>query len=240
MAEAPILETFDLRKTYQRGDQKAEALRGVSVTIERGEFVCVMGPSGSGKSTLLHLAGALDRASSGSVRIDGLPLEKMSDASLSRFRRARLGFVFQFFNLLPNLTAVENVSFPLLLDGEPFSKVSKKARELLDAVGISHRANHKPAELSGGEMQRVAIARALIADPVLVLADEPTGNLDTTTGTQVLELLRKATRERNSTLLMVTHDPRAATYGTRLIKVRDGVVESDAPVAKSELAGPEA
>ena len=234
----PILETFDLRKTYRRGDQEAEALRGVTVTIERGELVCMMGPSGSGKSTFLHLAGALDRASSGDVQIDGVSLGAMSDASLSRFRRTRLGFVFQFFNLLPTLTALENVSLPLLLDGESFEKVSKKARELLRAVGLAHRADHKPSELSGGEMQRVAIARALIADPVLLLADEPTGNLDTSTGTQVLELLRDAVRERDLTLLMVTHDPRAAAYGTRLIKVRDGLVESDEPTARGDLAMP--
>jgi putative ABC transport system ATP-binding protein len=232
----PILETIDLRKTYRRGDQEAVALHGVSLSVERGEFVCVMGPSGSGKSTLLHLAGALDRASSGSVRIEGTALETMSDAKLSRFRRTRLGFVFQFFNLLPTLTALENVSLPLLLEGESFPKVAKKARELLADVGIAHRADHRPAEMSGGEMQRVAIARALIADPALVLADEPTGNLDTNTGTQVLELLRKATRERDLTLLMVTHDPRAATYGTRLIKVRDGRVGSDDPAAAAGFA----
>jgi putative ABC transport system ATP-binding protein len=223
----PILETFDLRKSYRRGGHEAEALRGVSVSIERGEFVSLMGPSGSGKSTFLHLAGALDRASSGRVSIDGAPLEKMSDADLSRFRRTRLGFVFQFFNLLPTLTAVENVSLPLLLEGEPETAVGKKAALLLERVGLSHRAHHRPTELSGGEMQRVAIARALIADPVLVLADEPTGNLDTATGTQVLELLREATRERDLTLLMVTHDPRAATYGSRIIRLRDGKLESD-------------
>ncbi|HVJ91135.1 MAG TPA: ABC transporter ATP-binding protein [Labilithrix sp.] len=232
----PILETIDLRKTYQRGGQESEALRGVSITIERGEFVTMMGPSGSGKSTFLHLAGALDRATSGRVLVDGHALTTMDDASLSRFRRTRLGFVFQFFNLLPTLTAVENVALPLLLEGESLPKVTKKARELLASMGIGHRADHKPTELSGGEMQRVAIARALIGDPALVLADEPTGNLDSNTGTQVLELLREATRKRNLTLLMVTHDPRAAAYGSRLVKVRDGRVESDVPVASEDRA----
>lgn len=222
-----ILSTLDLRKTYARGGAEVHALRGVSVTIERGEFVVMMGPSGSGKSTFLQLAGALDRASSGRVTVDGTVLAELSDTALSRFRRTRLGFVFQFFNLLPTLTALENVALPLLLEGEAASKVNAKAMQWLDSMGMAHRAKHRPTELSGGEMQRVAMARALVAEPALVLADEPTGNLDSASGIQVLELLRDATRTRGLTLLMVTHDPRAASYGTRLITLRDGAIESD-------------
>ena len=168
-----LLEATDLKKTYRRGEQTVEALRGVSLRVDRGELVSVMGPSGSGKSTLLHLVGGLDRPSAGSVRLDGQALESYSDGALSRFRRTRLGFVFQFFNLLPNLTALENVALPLLLDGASLGQVAPKARELLAQVGLEQRTDHRPAQLSGGEMQRVAIARALVGDPLLVLADEP-------------------------------------------------------------------
>ncbi|MGI5862141.1 MAG: ABC transporter ATP-binding protein [Myxococcales bacterium] len=224
-----LLEATDLKKTYRRGEQTVEALRGVSLRVNRGELVSIMGPSGSGKSTLLHLIGGLDRPTAGSVLLDGQALESYSDGALSRFRRTRLGFVFQFFNLLPNLTALENVALPLLLDGASIGKVAPKARELLAQVGLEQRVDHRPAQLSGGEMQRVAIARALIGDPLLVLADEPTGNLDSKAGAAVLELLQKTVRERGQTLIMVTHDPKAAAYGTQQIRVQDGLIAADEP-----------
>jgi putative ABC transport system ATP-binding protein len=224
----PLLETVDLSKTYWQGEQKVEALRGVSVSIERGEFICIMGPSGSGKSTLLHLIGGLDRPSGGVVRVEGVAYNDYSDGALSRFRRTRLGFIFQFFNLLPTLTALENVGLPLLLDGRSMAQVAPKARDLLGSIGLGHRVEHYPHQLSGGEMQRVAVARALVSDPLLVLADEPTGNLDTKTGTSILELLQKTVRERGQTLVMVTHDPRAAAYGTRVVHVQDGLIAPEA------------
>jgi len=222
-----ILETRNLRKTYQQGKHGVEVLRGVDVTVDRGEFVAVVGPSGSGKTTFMQLVGGLDRPSAGSVRLDGQAIETFSDARLSAFRRQKLGFVFQFFHLLPTLTAEENVALPMLLDGRSHASVAKRAAELLERVGLGHRKHHRPDQLSGGEMQRVAIARALIADPVLVLADEPTGNLDTRTGRIVLELFRDTVKERGQTVIMVTHDPRAAELADRVIGLRDGLVERD-------------
>jgi putative ABC transport system ATP-binding protein len=233
-----ILEARDIRKSYNRGHQAVDALKGVSLTIERGQFVSIMGPSGSGKSTLMHIVGGLDRATSGQVILDGQAIESFSDDALSAFRRQRLGFIFQFFNLLPTLTAIENVGLPLLLDGKSMRDVAPKATELLKMIGLGHRLDHRPDQLSGGEMQRVAIARALVTDPVLILADEPTGNLDSKTGTSVLELLSRMTRERNHTILMVTHDPRAASFGHRLVTLRDGLIESDAaPAPRSDAGG---
>lgn len=222
-----LLETRDLKKVYTRGRQTVEALRGVSLTIDRGQLVSIMGPSGSGKSTLLHMIGALDRPTSGSVVIDGAAIESWRDDELSAFRRRRLGFIFQFFNLLPTLNALENVALPLLLDGKSMNQVTARARELLVLMGLEKRMDHRPDQLSGGEMQRVAIARALVTDPLLILADEPTGNLDSKTGVMVLELLARMVKERGHTILMVTHDSRAASYGTRLIQLRDGLLESD-------------
>ena len=224
-----IVQTLDVRKTYARGARQVDALRGVSLDIARGELVAIVGPSGSGKSTLLHLLGGLDRPTSGSVRLAGEPIESYSDDRLSAFRRRRLGFIFQFFNLLPTLSAEENVMLPLLLDGVSPTRVAPKARELLALMGLEKRRTHRPDQLSGGEMQRVAIARALVADPLLVLADEPTGNLDTKTGRSVLDLLRRLVKERNQALVMVTHDAKAASFADRVVALRDGVVESDAP-----------
>ncbi len=229
-----LLETQGLRKTYQQGKHGVEVLRGIDVTVEKGEFVAVVGPSGSGKTTFMQLVGGLDRPTAGSVRLSGESIETFSDARLSAFRRRKLGFVFQFFHLLPTLSAEENVCLPLLLDGASFAKVAPMAAELLERVGLGHRKDHRPDQLSGGEMQRVAIARALIANPVLVLADEPTGNLDTKTGKLVLELFRDTVKERGQTVIMVTHDPRAAALADRVIALRDGVVETDEPgLAKS-------
>ena len=222
-----IVQTRDVTKRYRRGDEELSALRGVSISIARGELVAIVGPSGSGKSTLLHLLGGLDQPTSGSIILGGQPIESYSDGELSAFRRRKLGFIFQFFHLLPTLSAEENVMLPLLLDGVPASKIAPTARDLLARMGLEKRAQHRPDQLSGGEMQRVAIARAIVAAPLLVLADEPTGNLDSTTGKGVLELLRALVKERNQALVMVTHDPQAAAYGDRVITLRDGRVESD-------------
>ena len=232
-----LLETHDLRKTYRRGKLKLDVLRGIDVKIHAGEFVAVIGPSGSGKTTFMQLLGALDRPTSGSVQVDGQRLETWSDGQLSRFRRRKLGFIFQFFNLIPTQTAEENVALPLLLDGQSYAKVIPAARELLDRMGLAERAKHRPGELSGGEMQRVAIARALIANPLLVLADEPTGNLDSKTGTIVLELFRAIVKERGQTVVMVTHDARAADYSDRVIVMRDGLVECEQRTSRPPSRG---
>ena len=228
-----ILEARDLRKTFSRGEQTVEALRGLSLKIEKAQFISIMGPSGSGKSTLLHLLGGLDRPTEGSVLFQNQPIEKLSDNDLSKFRRQKLGFIFQFFNLLPTLSALENVMLPCLLDGQSNTKIMPRATELLELVGLKDRMTHRPSQLSGGEMQRVAIARALMADPLLILADEPTGNLDSKTGTTVLELMRELVRTKGYTIVMVTHDPKAASFGTRLVKLRDGHLESDTEVTQT-------
>ncbi|HTL12428.1 MAG TPA: ABC transporter ATP-binding protein, partial [Bdellovibrionota bacterium] len=200
-----LLKVEGLRKSYSRGEMQVEALKGVDLEIGKGQFASIMGPSGSGKSTLLHLLGGLDRPTSGTVMLDGQHLESYGDDELSAFRRRKLGFIFQFFNLIPTLTALENVALPRLLDGEPLAKIAPKATGLLERMGLKGRAHHRPDQLSGGEMQRVAIARALVTDPVLILADEPTGNLDSATGKSVLEHLENLCREQGQTIVMVTH-----------------------------------
>jgi putative ABC transport system ATP-binding protein len=225
-----MIEVIGATKVYRRGRTEVRALAGVSLTVPRGQFLSVMGPSGSGKSTLLNLLGALDVPTAGSIRIDEQELARMDDASLSAFRRERLGFVFQFFNLMPTLTAVENVMLPGLLAGRPRPELLSRAEALLETVGLGGRSQHRPDELSGGEMQRVAVARALLTEPALLLADEPTGNLDSRTGSEVLHLLREATRQRQLTVIMVTHDPRAAEVGDRIVRLADGVVVGDEPV----------
>jgi putative ABC transport system ATP-binding protein len=224
---AMLLQVKSLEKTYVQGDQVVHALRRVNLEIQNGQFVSIMGPSGSGKSTLLHLMGGLDRPTSGSVILNGDAIEKMNDDELSLFRRKKLGFIFQFFNLLPTLNALENVALPRLLDGQSLKLIEPRAKELLGMMGLSKRITHKPDQLSGGEMQRVAIARALIADPLFILADEPTGNLDTKTGDAILKLMRDMTDQTGKTIIMVTHDPKASQTGHRLIRMRDGSLESD-------------
>jgi putative ABC transport system ATP-binding protein len=233
-----LLQARSLRKNFTRGTSQVEALRGVDLSIEKGEFVSIMGPSGSGKSTLLHLIGGLDLPTSGEVLIDGEPIQKLSDDALSAFRRRKLGFIFQFFNLLPTLSALENVALPRLLDGESIGEVEAKAKALLTQMGLGSRISHRPDQLSGGEMQRVAIARALVTDPLLILADEPTGNLDSKTGESVLRLLAEMARERGHTILMVTHDANAASFGSRLVQLRDGEIESDKPVEPRKESRP--
>ncbi|MGH7895097.1 MAG: ABC transporter ATP-binding protein [Candidatus Binatia bacterium] len=215
-------------KTYRQGDADVKALVAVGLDIRAGEFVAIVGPSGSGKSTLLHLVGGLDTPTSGEIVIAGTPISRMSDDEVTIFRRRSIGFVFQFFNLMPTLSAEENVALPLLLDGKRPRDVQARIVAALEAVGLSHRRKHRPDELSGGEMQRVAIARALVIEPKLILADEPTGNLDSATGEQILELIRTANRERGATVVMVTHDEKAAGYGTRVVSMRDGAVVGDA------------
>jgi len=222
-----LLSVKSLKKSYTRGEETVHALKGVSLEILEGQFVSIMGPSGSGKSTLLHLMGGLDRPTHGEVILRGESIAGMSDSELSLFRRQKLGFIFQFFNLLPTLSALENVCLPRLLGNESLKKIEPRAREILTQMGLENRMDHKPDQLSGGEMQRVAIARALISDPALILADEPTGNLDTKTGESILALLRDMCKKTGKTIVMVTHDPKAASYGNRLIRMKDGALESD-------------
>jgi putative ABC transport system ATP-binding protein len=222
-----MLAVRDATKSYRQGEAEVKALAGVTLDVAAGEFVAIVGPSGSGKSTLLHLMGGLDVPTSGDVLIDGASIARMSDDEVTVFRRRAIGFVFQFFNLLPTLSAEENVALPLLLDGKRPRDVRDRVGAALDAVGLGHRRNHRPDEMSGGEMQRAAIARALVIDPKVILADEPTGNLDSATGEQILELIRKANHDRGATVVMVTHDAKAATRGSRLVTMRDGVVVGD-------------
>ncbi|HVL50091.1 MAG TPA: ABC transporter ATP-binding protein [Actinomycetota bacterium] len=219
-----LVSVTDLVKEYSLGAARVPALRGVSFDIEAGRLVSVMGPSGSGKSTLLHLMGGLDSPTGGSVVIDGHDLAELDDQQLTIFRRRRLGFIFQFFNLLPTMNAWENVALPRLLDGEKLKDVQPKAVDLLKKVGLAGRVDHKPSQLSGGEMQRVAVARALIADPLLVLADEPTGNLDSASGQAVLDLLRNIVSEEGRTVVIVTHDAKAASMADQQVSLRDGVL----------------
>jgi putative ABC transport system ATP-binding protein len=222
-----MLSVRGVTKSYRQGDAEVKALAGVTLDIAPGEFVAVVGPSGSGKSTLLHLLGGLDAPTSGDILIDGTPISRMTDDEVTIFRRRSIGFVFQFFNLMPTLSAEENVALPLLLDGKRRRDVETRAAAALDTVGLGHRRRHRPDELSGGEMQRVAIARALVIEPKLILADEPTGNLDSATGEQILDLIRRANRERQATVVMVTHDAKAAAYGSRVVAMRDGRIERD-------------
>jgi putative ABC transport system ATP-binding protein len=222
-----ILRAEAVTKTYLRGDESIEAVRGVSLTIREGEFVAVIGPSGCGKSTLLHLCGAMDLPSSGRIIIGDIDIAALSDDALTDLRRRRVGFVFQFFNLLPTLTVAENISLPLLLAGRSPAEATNGAEALAERVGLSHRLRHFPRQLSGGEAQRVAIARAIIHRPILVIADEPTGNLDSATGTQVLTLLTQLNREQHVTLLLATHAHEVARQADRILHLRDGVIEHE-------------
>ena len=217
---APAVEFRDVRKVYAQGRRSVTALDGVSLSIRKGELVTIMGPSGSGKSTLLHLAGCLDLPTSGEVLVAGESTSRLDDDALTLLRRRAIGFVFQFFNLVPTLTAVENVCLPALLNGEDRPEVRDRAEAMLRRMGLADRLDHHPDELSGGEMQRVAISRALVTDPGILLADEPTGNLDTATGREVLGILRDLARER--AVVIVTHDERVGGSGTRLLRLQDG------------------
>jgi putative ABC transport system ATP-binding protein len=224
-----ILVTSGLYKQYQMGAVTVDALRGVDCRVAEGEFVAVMGPSGSGKSTLLHVMGGLDAPTGGEVTLAGRQLAHLADDALTVLRRRQIGFVFQFFNLLPTLTAAENVALPLLIDGKRLADYRARVDDLLDLVGLAARRDHKPDQLSGGEQQRVAIARALVTEPAIVLADEPTGNLDSRSGRDVLALLRRACDEKGQTVVMVTHDPLAASYADRVMLLHDGRLVCDLP-----------
>ena len=218
------VKTEGLAKVYGEGSTTVRALKEVSLEFPEGEFAAIMGPSGSGKSTLLHILGALDRSSSGRVVVGGVELSELSDKKLTLLRRERMGFIFQFFNLIPTLSAEENVLLPALISGEKPAKYAKRLDELLELVGLSGRREHRPDELSGGEQQRVAIARALVRNPDIILADEPTGNLDSRTGTGVLDLMRESAARYEQTIIMVTHDPRAASAADRVVFLADGRV----------------
>lgn len=219
-----ILETKELTKIYGKGETAVVALDHVSLSIEPGEFVAVMGPSGCGKSTLLHLSGGLDRPTSGKVLLDSADISALSDDRLTAIRRQRIGFVFQFFNLIPILSAVENTSLPLVLDGVRQSEANQKAITWLERLGLDDRPAARPDQLSGGQQQRVAIARAMITEPALVLADEPTGNLDSRASDEIAALLRQVSSAWGRSVLMVTHDPRIAAYADRIIFLKDGRV----------------
>ncbi|MFQ6048729.1 MAG: ABC transporter ATP-binding protein [Phycisphaerae bacterium] len=218
----PVLDIRGLHKHYRTGSQDIHALRGVWVSVRAGEFLAIMGASGSGKSTLLHLAGGLDLPDAGTVWIEGKNLAGMSDRQRTLFRRRRLGIVFQDYNLLPSLTARENMVLPLLLDAVPSRQIRRRADELISLVHLEHRASHRPDAMSGGERQRVAIGRALLNDPAVILADEPTGNLDSTDSQEIWQLLRRLAHELAKTVLMVTHEPAGAAYADRIHVLRDG------------------
>jgi len=220
-----VVEVTNLYKTYKLGALDVEVLKGINLSIQSGEFVSVMGPSGSGKSTLLYLIGGLDKPTSGSVKIKGKELAVMNDRDESVMRRREIGFVFQFYNLIPNLNVEENVMLPVLLDGKKLKDYRNRLDELLEIVGLTDRRYHTPRELSGGQQQRVAIARALINEPDVILADEPIGNLDSKSGTEIMLLLKRINREKGKTIIQVTHSKEAAEYGNRIINVRDGRVE---------------
>jgi putative ABC transport system ATP-binding protein len=222
-----MLVLEDVRKVYLRGMQEVVALHGVTFSVPRGEFVSVMGPSGSGKSTLLNLIGCLDAPTSGSLSIDGRNVTHLDDDALTDMRRHRVALIFQFYNLLPTLSALENVALPGLLEGRRESEARTEAGELLERVGLAHRAPHRPEELSGGEMQRVAIARALMSGAPLLLADEPTGNLDSMTAASVMDLLQETVRQDGLTLLLVTHDAGLAARADRHLTIRDGRIVGD-------------
>jgi putative ABC transport system ATP-binding protein len=219
-----ILETQRVSKRYQMGEVTVNALESVDFGVEEGEFVAIMGPSGSGKSTLLHLLGGLDGPSDGEVTLAGKPLSRLNDREITLIRRRNVGFIFQFFNLLPTLTAEENIALPLVIDGQNTKQHQEKIDRLLELVGLSERRHHKPDQLSGGQQQRVAIARAFVTDPAIVLADEPTGNLDSKTGEEILTLLRRSCDELGQTVVVVTHDARAASFADRVVFLMDGHV----------------
>jgi putative ABC transport system ATP-binding protein len=217
-----VLNATNLHKYYQLGEFQIKALSGVDFEVEAGAFVAIMGPSGSGKSTLLHLLGGLDAATDGDVMLTGQAFSELPDHQMTLTRRRNIGFVFQFFNLLPTLTAEENIQLPILIDGGKPEVYQARVDQLIDLVGLNDRRDHKPDQLSGGEQQRVAIARALVTQPAILLADEPTGNLDTKSGNVIMSLLRRSCDELGQTIIVVTHDPRAAAYADRVVFLRDG------------------
>jgi len=230
-----VLRIHELKRTFGSGDTAVHALRGVSFEVEEGEFIAIMGPSGSGKSTMMNQLGCLDRPSGGKYWVDGLEVSKMDDEELADLRNLKIGFIFQGFHLLPRTSAVENVELPLLYRGIPQKKRRELCKEALTAVGLAHRFEHYPAQLSGGEQQRVAIARALVTKPKILLADEPTGNLDSETTLSVMNILQ-GLNDQGLTILLVTHEPEIACFMKRIIRFRDGAIQSDEPVLRRERA----
>jgi len=222
-----VLRTENLTKIYRMGEVEVIALKEVNFAVQRGEFVAIMGASGSGKSTLLHLLGGLDTPTHGEVYFDGQALSRLNDDQVTLLRRQKIGFIFQFYNLLPTLNAIENVALPLMIDGQQASQYQAKVQELLHLVKLQDRENHRPDQLSGGQQQRVAIARAFVNQPQVVLADEPTGNLDSRSGKAILELLQRVCKELCTTIVMVTHDPKAASYADRVIFLKDGEIVTE-------------
>ncbi len=234
-----VLELVNVTKTYKLGNVEVQALRGVNLVLDKGDFVSIMGPSGSGKTTLLNLVGALDKPSSGIVKIDGQDIALLSDRKLTSLRATCIGFVFQFYNLVPVLSALENVEMPMIAAGMSRSQRHAAAIKLLAQVGLEHRLNQKPEELSGGERQRVAIARALANNPQLILADEPTGDLDSKTGAQVMDIFRQLNEEHQHTFLIVTHDPKVGAKTRRIIQIQDGLIIEDNvnPIERTQELG---
>jgi putative ABC transport system ATP-binding protein len=226
-ANGAVVTAQDLSRRFGEGETAVDALRGVSLDVTRGNLTTVMGPSGSGKSTLMHIMAGLDRPTGGSVKIDGIEITTLGDTELTKLRRNHIGFIFQFFNLLPMLTAEENITLPLTIAGEKIDRTWLE--QLIESVGLGDRRTHRPSELSGGQQQRVAIARALVSKPTVVFADEPTGNLDSKTGGEILELLRQAVESTGQTTVMVTHDPRSASIADRILFLADGNVVKELP-----------
>ena len=226
MQKTPVVEAIGLKKTYMLGKVPVEALRGINLTVETGEFLSILGPSGSGKSTMLNLIGALDKPTAGTLLIDGVDISKLNDNQLTELRQ-KIGFVFQFFNLIPRLTARGNVELSMAIVGVGKSQRRKRAEELLETVGLKDRINHKPAELSGGQQQRVAIARALANNPRFLLLDEPTGNIDSKTARELVGLIKKLNEEDNVSIIMVTHDQHLAREAKRTVEMFDGLLSSD-------------
>jgi putative ABC transport system ATP-binding protein len=229
-----MIEMKNITKMYEMGNQVVHALRGVDLTINEGEFVAIMGPSGSGKSTLMNMLGCLDSPSGGIYRLDGIDVSDMSSDDRSRVRNRRIGFVFQQFNLLPRTQALKQVALPLMYSGVPRGDRLEKARQALRLVGLGDRMDHRPDELSGGQQQRVAIARALVNDPAIILADEPTGALDTRTGEEILGIFEQLNQEKGITIIMITHDPEIAAHARRSIWIRDGLIQEEAAAGETD------
>jgi len=229
-----LLEAKKLSKSYALGEHAVEALKSVNFSVGKGEFVAIMGPSGSGKSTLMHLLGGLDNPSSGEVYLSDKALSNLSRKELTLTRRHNVGFVFQFFNLIPTLSAEENIILPIIIDGKKPKEFEDRLNKLLELIGLSDRRDHRPDQLSGGEQQRVAVGRALITNPAILLADEPTGNLDSKTGREIMRLLQKSCNELEQTVIVVSHDPRAAAYANRIVFLRDGNIVNEMSFSKTK------